>query len=752
MIRRLAVVCIAWLALCLWAGSPAWAMSMPEPHRSEMAFDEPAPYYAYDLQDDIGYGASANLHWHEGGCLAIDYAFKMQGKIVEWLTFAPLPSIGVSFKAKTEQPVRLVLRLVDQNGRLLEERRDLPGESDWQDMQWLVWTAKPTSAKARWSPGTLAIGVEHSGSSDYSGTLLIDDLSCMARGNSPANDVEKQHRKWFLANLGLRIVGERPDGYLYFPGERIRLTVSVRRPELPLPLVLTGHIRRGSGTDAVPVKTVTARLNAGNSYTASIGLPVKELGYYEVVWSVSDGRSSSRPMRTSFAVIPKNPQDTQRWDSPFGINVHRWWQGDLLAVARRAGIAWIRDMAMAPYDPATGQCTGEDEVLGKAEANKLCYLPCSEYFDPGDSDVRQDNGRWVFPHAAKKVEAYARMHNSRITHFELYNEPLHFVWGTKFDPVGKRFDGKIGEPGGMWKGPFLDFGIAQTEALHRGDPNMKMIWPEIDVFMDTKIFAEAGAKPYMQVTAPHTYNVHDDKPETQAFALGMPEVRKYFRENGMDTDVWVTEVGLSTYKLKPGDETPKNYLKPQTEQQQAEKLARTIIIDLASGINKTFWYDLYCDGEDPFNSEHNFGIVRFNPLYWSNPWALDIRKNAPRPQYNLSGVWHNTFEPKPGLAAYANVIHWLDGVKSLDRLKSDGWVYSFRRPGAKGVTLVAWTTEKETTLRLRLRSAGGYATVYDLYGEARRVAVKNGVTTLKLTQSPVFVEGLSGTTATTGGK
>jgi len=750
------LVCITLIAVVYLASSAtASAMSMPQPREFRMTFDEPAPYYAYDLEDDISYGASANLHWQQGGyqskgCLAIDYSFKMRGETVEWLGFAPLPAIGVTFRAKTEQPVRLVLRMVDLNGRLLEEKQDLPAGSDWQTVYWLVWRitdAKLVWTKPRWSPGTLAIGVERRDSSDYSGTLFIDDLDCRAYFSVSPGEPEKQHAAWFLANPGLRVVGERSDGYLYFPGERIRLTVSVRKPELPLSLVLTGRVLRGSGVGAELVKTVRVRLNAANGYTSKVGIPTREPGYYEIIWSLSNGRASSLAMRTSFAVIPHNPQDARRPDSPFGINVHRWWQGDLLAVARRPGIAWIRDLAMAPYDPATGQCTGEDEVLGKAEANNLCYLPSSEYFDPGAPGVRQDTstplsaGHWVFPDASKKVEAYARKHKGRITCFEMYNEPMHFVWGPKFDPEGRRYDAKIGEAGGKWKGPFLDFGISQAKALQRGDPSIKVVWPEIDVFMDTRIYAEAGAKRYMQVTAPHTYNVHDDKPETQAFALRMPEVRKYFKDNGMNTEVWVTEVGLSTYKLKPGDESPKNYLRPQTEQQQAEKLARTMIIDLASDIKKTFWYDLYCDGEDPYNSEHGFGIVRFNPLFWPNPWAQGTRLNAPHPQYNFASVWHNTFEPKPALAAYSNVIFWLDQVKSLRRLKLDGWVYSFIRPGAYKPTLVAWTMGKNVSVKLPIGSDGKSAVVTDLYGRSRGVPTKDGHVTVTLTESPVFVEG-----------
>ena len=355
-------------------------------------------------------------------------------------------------------------------------------------------------------------------------------------------------------------------------------------------------------------------------------------------------------------MIPRNPQDTQRWDSPFGVNTHVWSPHTLIPMVRRAGIAWIRDHMTGHYDADEYVFTSDDTMLLLAEKHKLCFLPLSEYFER-DNGLREENGTWIFPAAAQKVEAYARRHRGRITHFEVYNEPPGWGWGKRFDPGG------VWWQGGKWVKPFVDFAVAQTHALHRGDSEMKMLWQDGDIFMHTKLYARAGAMPdVLQVIAPHPYNIHDEYPEHQPYATGMPETLAYLKAHGMTDQVWATEVGWSTFEASTP--LPANYIGywPQTEQQQAEKLARVMILHRTAGIAKTFWYDFYEDGFDKSNAEYNFGLVRANPLY---PASENVRPgNA---QDGDAVIRHTTFEPKPALIAYANII--LVGLS-----KPDVWI------------------------------------------------------------------------------
>ena len=538
--------------------------------------------------------------------------------------------------------------------------------------------------------------------------------------NTPAAD--------YVAAPGMRVGVRGRAGYLYFPDERVRLEVSV----LPAPdqaeVTLDGTVQSVPalpGADAIP--PAQAVLTRFNGYKSLTELKLPGLGYYEIQWTVSCGGGEALPGRTAVAVIPRNPQDKRRPNSPFGVNVHSWWQGPYMQVVRRLGIAWIRDHMGGKYDQATGQYQEIDPNIIEAEANKLCYLPISEYFERGSTELKEVNGTWVLPSAARQVEAYARKNRARITHFELYNEPHGFGWGGRFDPGGPLWSG------GKWVKPFVDFGIAQTRALHRGDPGMKMIWPEIDVFLHTKLFADAGAKPYIQAIAPHTYSIHSEYPEHQAFVTSMPEIMTYLREHEMPIDIWATEVGWASFSDNIA--RPDGYVgyRPQTETRQAEKLARLMILHRVRGIARTFWYDFYEDGDNPSNAEERFGIVRYNPVYPANPGQKVPDQLA---------ISHDTLEPKPAAVAYANIIHWLEQAEWLGKYPSGGWIYAFKRRGSGETVLVAWCEKAEKSEVRMVRSGVREVSLTDIYGRSRRVQVKDGAFSITLTESPVFITGL----------
>lgn len=179
------------------------------------------------------------------------------------------------------------------------------------------------------------------------GCLLIDEIAC----GTPVDEAgaRAQYVRWFVANPGLKVVGERSGGYICLSGERARMDVSVRRPAAAIPVRLTGDVRRMSGDGRSPKgATITAALDSEHEYGARFDPNVDGTGYYEVHWTVSSGPVTGGQLRTSLAVIPDNPQAPKRHDSPFGINGHRWRQADLLPVARRIGVAWMGERDVLP--------------------------------------------------------------------------------------------------------------------------------------------------------------------------------------------------------------------------------------------------------------------------------------------------------------------------------------------------------------------------------------------------------------------
>ena len=540
----------------------------------------------------------------------------------------------------------------------------------------------------------------------------------------------------FLQEPGLEVSSPVP-GCLFFPDDPVRLTLSVRTPPSSLPVALSCEIRQPLADDppVQPLRVDLGFLSPQNDYRADVDLPIRSLGYYELVWHLACRDRTARFEKTNLALIPPNPQESQRWDSPFGVNVHFAfeWPKTLAPVVQRLGIAWIRDhMNTSFYNPDAGQYTAADPTLELAETHRLCFLPLSEYFQRSEKG-RLENGRWLFPAAARQVQAYARRHRGRIRHFELYNEPPGFGWGQQFDPGG------VWWQGGKWVKPFTDFGIAQTRALHRGDPNIKMLWQEGDIFLWAKLFAQEGATPdIMQILAPHPYNIHDEYPENQPYVTGMPATLQYLKDNRMTRRIWVTEVGWSTFQPPAPQPEQGVFYRAQTEQQQAQKLARVMILHRATGIAKTFWYDLYDDGFPPENPEYHFGIIRVNPLF---PASASVA--LPNPDSAFDRIRHRCFQPKPAAVAYANVIHWLERARCLGRYDSGGYAYVLQNDSSPNPFLVAWTKRGQLAEEWLVPSRTPAVTVTSLFGAEQTLPVKNNKLNITLTESPVFITGLT---------
>ena len=500
-------------------------------------------------------------------------------------------------------------------------------------------------------------------------------------------------------------ISAQAPGKLFFVGEPVELMVSMIPPVDGSGWSYSVEVSSGPDSRFVIKKTVVTdqALSAGNGFKDKITVPIETPGYYDAVWTVKQGDVVRLTKKSSFAIIPHNPQDKQRFDSPFGINVHLWSPREAGAVVRRSGIAWIRDHMGGGYDPKKKEWVEEDPHLLWAEENKLCLLPVSEYYKP-ETGVKQ--GDWfVYPRAAEEVEAYARKYKGRVNYFEVYNEPYGFFWGPYFDPGGILWQG------GKWVKPFYDFAIDQTNALHRGNSKIKVIWPEMDILVHANLYRDCGAQSsQMQVIAPHAYNVHSDYPEDQFWSTNMPDVLTHLKKHNMTTEIWTTEYGYSTFTKATPDQQAT--YKPNTEQQQANKLVRTIIMQLAGGIKKTFWYDMLCDGDDPHNPEHNFGLIRFG-----------------------------TFEPKPGIVAYANLIHQLEGKKLVGKVATGGYAFAYDTPKGGNMVLAVWSRDVDKHEEWMVNTKKTSVQVSNIYGQSWSQPIKNGVFAITLTESPVFITG-----------
>lgn len=685
-----------------------------------------------------------------GARLLFQYDFSKGGRYVlyKYQGFVPSRIEGLSFEVELTKPVIVMLRIVDDTGQTVTRLIECLATSRRQK---ITWDLTPESLKADHCDeivdGKLAqpirellIGVAYedprkTGTTSAKPSMTEEQRLEIARvkgqfkGNwqpqEVKNDVwmdrlafetslpDKQiQRERYLINPNFSVTSATP-GFLFFPAEPVRLFLTISKPPEPEQFEVSGVVECEPKPTAFG-KSVTAPtcvLGPDNNYQAEITIPLNELGYYEAHWKLRAGEDYVNLPTSSLAIIPHNPQDKQRPDSQFGVNTAfiGVWPEVVATMAKRVGIAWVRDGLRLPYgypdDPASGigsngEKLADQQELVWAEKNNLCYLGMVGGTLEG---MVEKDGCWTNPKAERGIEDWVRRYKGRISTVALNNEP----WG----PWGEHFGGDWQE-GGPWIKAYTEYSKAMTRAVHRAAPSVKVLWTELDIFKLTPMFLKAGGLPELQHIEPHIYSRRWRRyPEDDPFVQSMPEVRRYLRDHGMQDEIWVTETGYTTFKVKYYWGT--TYW-PETESEQAEKLMRMIIMQLYGGAAKVFAHNFMNMYSNPYHPEGGFGLMRADQ------------------------------QPKPSVVAYSNLISWLTDSKWIGKCEAgkDVYAYAFVRPDSTNPVIVAWVKEGKGTLELPLLSGVKKIKVTNSYGQSREISVTGREFTKVVTESPVYIEGL----------
>lgn len=146
------------------------------------------------------------------------------------------------------------------------------------------------------------------------------------------------------------------------------------------------------------------------------------------------------------------------------------------------------------------------------------------------------------------------------------------------------------------------------------------------------------------------------------------------------------------------------------ERKQAEALVKKLVFAWSRGSIGYYWYDLRNDGTDPFNWEHNYGMV--------------TREFQPKFVYGA----YNTLASLLSAATFH--ADWSD--------RAAGYLYSFQIPG--GRVLCGWNRGDDAEVVPVVLPAGAAATVeeIDLMGNRRAIPTANGVAAIALVHTPRF--------------
>lgn len=397
----------------------------------------------------------------------------------------------------------------------------------------------------------------------------------------------------------------------------------------------------------------------------------------------------------SYAVIPDNRVAGKEPNSPFGINCHYgnyWYKPVAAEIAKRIGIGWIRDGHAAKDTSAA-----DDKAYENAEAQGLCYFPHFAWGPKSREDNRRPDGSYDFTPVVEQQKAYASGVGAAVDCYDMLNEPdLHWM---------RIFGGD--RTSGLWIDVYARFfAPAFQRATQAADPRSTVFWE--GGLKQAEAYFERAPAGSIGGISPHSY-AHKSKPEDHGdLNGGYAGYAEFLRRSKLRWPIWVGELGFTTFIG-----TTEHYV-AVSELDQAGQLVRALVLNLAHGAEKVFYYDLVewtmatwkgDPANDAFNCEFHFGIVR------------------------------KDHSPKPAIAAYANLIAQTKGCRWLGRakLRGGGQVhgYVFQR-GEDKPGLVAWM--RTGTAMLELPAS---AQVCDVFG--RQVEWRDG--SVQLSEVPLWISG-----------
>jgi GH35 family endo-1,4-beta-xylanase len=382
-------------------------------------------------------------------------------------------------------------------------------------------------------------------------------------------------------------------------------------------------------------------------------------------------------------------------ESPFGMGVYLYRYGghpeglaemDRAAqLAQDAGVKWSREefgWGRAEPQPGRFDWTFYDNVVAAAKRHGISIYGLLSYW-PG----------WAKAYTPEGIEGYSRFaaaaaerYRNDIRHWEVWNEPNIFFWQGPKDMYAD-----------LLKQAYAAIKKANPEALVLGCSTAGI---------DSKFIRrtmELGG-PFDILTI-HPYRSHLDDAGFIKDLQNVADLAK--RPDGRLRPAWITEMGWATYAAHNGQ--PQDF-QATTQRDQACLLARAYIDAIASGAAPNIsWYDFRNDGTDPFNFEHNMGVVT------------------------------RDFRPKPAYRAFAITARLLKGMRVEKRmdLGKDIIAYQFADAAGTRTLSVMWSVNEAATAAIPGEKP---LTVTDLMGGSETLSPTGGKVNVALRPGvPVFV-------------
>ncbi|MGA1835410.1 glycosyl hydrolase [Herbiconiux sp. 11R-BC] len=548
-------------------------------------------------------------------------------------------------------------------------RRSFPsGTYDWTQV---TWTYTTTSSQSTLDYRFLLQNV---------GTVWLDDLSITAPGSTTN----------LLSNPGFEAFSTSPPPStptlgittpsLVFTAPSRSIALTSNRSAIAWTATDASGAAAGSGTLAVSGGTATLNLSSFAE------------GYYGLQLTTNGSTPLTRT--TSFAVLPPQDDSAQGSDSRFGLSYSAaFLTADQMSTIDQLGPAYVRfDVSWARVEPTQGQYTMPQFFRDKFDAivaagmRPLIILDYRNPFYDGGHTPSTPAGIAGFANYGRYVAGQF----GTAADYEVYNE---------FDSTGFN-DGACG----LTADCYLEILKAVSEAVHDQVPGAKVAGPALaGIDLDwLKRFFEIGGLQYLDAVSVHKY-ARNLAPEgvtapllTQLQAL----IKQY--SDGQDAPIWLTETGYNTSSAGV------------TEQQQADYLARDMVLNLQTGLDREFWYGFVDACVSSSDKECRYGMLR-----------------------NMNeGL--TVAAPKPVFVTYATLTRQLAhfAPRGMETLAEGAYSGVFENPA--GVTKrVLWST---TPVTVDI-AADGPVTITDQWGATTTVTPVGGVLPLTLGEKAVYLAG-----------
>lgn len=585
-------------------------------------------------------------------------------------TLNPRDMTALDLAVRSSDVSSVGLRLTDSTGQVHQQRLALSGSTDWQRLEVTnfaggdqyvhfggaddgVWHGPAKEISFILDRGALPAGLS-------SGTLWLDDVTVAY----PAPPVA---------------LSETAVGNVFTAGQTPTVGVTT-----------AGDTLTWTATDAGGTVVASGRQTV-TSVQSELRLPIDRFGWFSISVTASRAGTVLGSATTTLARLDQ-PVSVPAGGSPFGVSAHYSFSGvstDSIPLLAKAGLTNERDeMVWATVEPTKGSYTFPYTYAEPLVRNGVSPLIILDYGNPNYDGGQAPSSPEAITAFAQYADALVGHNAGTVSNYEIWNE-----WNIGF--------------GGTGKTPQSYFALQKEtyQTVKADHPGVTLVAPTL-AGTDMQWLEEwmkLGGLQYTDAISLHPYFYPQPPEGLEATLTQLQNLIKRYN-GGKPKPIWITEQGWPTGTA----------VQAASEPAQASQLSRSVLLALAGGAARYFYYDFVDDGLDPGNLEHNFGLLH-NP---TDPLGA--------------------YTPKPAYAAYAAATRQLTGATFTGAETVSAGIHdlAFDRAGEQMRGL--WS-ETPTEVSLHTRHE---LVVTDMYGNSETYAPDpSGVVTLTLTSDPLYVAG-----------